>query len=62
MHSEHSAHDAGVPGAMAGGLDEPIFWASLIGGLGVAFAIALPVDRWLIARGAGHAVVQGAHR
>lgn len=51
-----------VPGAMEAGLEDPLFWASLIGGLGVAFAAALPVNRWLIARGRGHAVVHGAHR
>ncbi len=50
-----------VPGAMDAGLAHPLFWASLIGGLGVAFAVALPVNRWLIARGRGHAIVHGAH-
>ena len=50
-----------VPGAMEAGLGHPLFWMSLIGGLGVAFVITLPVNRWLIARGRGHAVVHGAH-
>lgn len=50
-----------VPGAMEAGLGQPLFWASLIAGLGIAFVVALPVNRWLIARGRGHAVVHGAH-
>ena len=51
-----------VPGAMAAGLDDPLFWGSLVLGLVIAFAVAFPVNRWLIARGRGHAVVHGAHR
>jgi hypothetical protein len=52
-----------VPGAMEAGLDSPLFWASLLFALLVAGAVALPVNRWLIARGRGHAVVHqaGAH-
>ena len=49
-----------VPGAMAAGLGDPLFWGSLVVGLAIAFAIAFPVNRWLIARGRGHAVVHGA--
>jgi hypothetical protein len=51
-----------VPGAMAAGLDDPLFWGSLLLGLVVAFAAAFPVNRWLIARGRGHALAHGAHR
>jgi hypothetical protein len=51
-----------VPGAMAAGLDDPLFWESLLLGLVVAFAAAFPVNRWLIARGRGHALAHGAHR
>jgi hypothetical protein len=51
-----------VPGAMAAGLGDPLFWGSLVLGLVIAFAAAFPVNRWLIARGRGHAVVHGAHR
>ncbi|MBK5305381.1 MAG: DUF4396 domain-containing protein [Frankiaceae bacterium] len=50
-----------VPGAMEAGLGSPLFWASLAFSLGVAFAVAVPVNRWLIARGKGHAVVMRLH-
>ena len=45
-----------IPGAMDAGLDELLFWASLAFALAVAFVAAYPVNRWLIARGRGHAV------
>jgi hypothetical protein len=50
-----------VPGAMAAGLTDALFWGSLALGLVIAFAVTFPVNRWLIARGRGHAVVHGAH-
>jgi uncharacterized protein DUF4396 len=50
-----------VPGAIAAGLDSPLFWWSLGVSLLVAGAIAFPVNRWLIARGKGHAVVHAHH-
>ena len=50
-----------VPGAMAAGLTDVLFWASLAFALAVAFVVALPVNRWLIARGLGHAVVHDRH-
>ena len=50
-----------VPGAMEAGLDEPLFWGSLALALAVAFVVAFPVNRWLIARGKGHAVVHAHH-
>ncbi len=50
-----------VPGAMDAGLGSPLFWGSLAFALLVAGAVAVPVNRWLIARGRGHAVVHGAH-
>jgi hypothetical protein len=50
-----------IPGAMAAGLLDPLFWGSLALSLLVAFVVALPVNRWLISRGLGHAVVHGAH-
>jgi hypothetical protein len=52
-----------VPGAMAAGLGDVLFWGSLSFALAVAGAVALPVNRWLIARGRGHAVVHetGVH-
>ena len=51
-----------VPGAMAAGLGDPLFWTSLIVGLALAFVIAFPVNRWLIARGQGHALAHEMHR
>jgi hypothetical protein len=46
-----------VPGALAAGLGDLLFWGSLSFSLFVAGVIAVPVNRWLIARGKGHAVV-----
>ena len=51
-----------VPGAMDAGLDTPLFWSALAGALVIAGAAAFPANRWLIARGRGHAVVHGHHR
>ena len=50
-----------IPGAMDAGLADPLFWASLAVSLLMAAAAAFPVNRWLIARGRGHAVVQPHH-
>jgi hypothetical protein len=52
-----------IPGAMEAGLDSLLFWGSLAVALLIAGAVALPVNRWLIARGKGHAVVHrtGVH-
>jgi len=50
-----------VPGAMDATLGDALFWASLALALAVAWGAAFPVNRWLIARGRGHAVVHG-HR
>jgi hypothetical protein len=50
-----------IPGAMAAGLTDPLFWGSLIVSLIVAFVAAYPVNRWLIAAGRGHAVVHQHH-
>ena len=46
-----------VPGAMEAGLDNVLFWGALSFALVIAGLFALPVNRWLIARGKGHAVV-----
>jgi hypothetical protein len=46
-----------IPGAMDAGLDTVLFWGSLSVALVIAGLFALPVNRWLIARGKGHAVV-----
>ena len=52
-----------VPGAMEAGLDSVLFWGALSFALSVAFVVAVPVNRWLIARGKGHAAVHrtGVH-
>ena len=51
-----------IPGAMETGLDSTLFWGSLSMALVVAGLVALPVNRWLLARGKGHAVVhQSGH-
>ena len=50
-----------IPGAMDAGLKEPLFWGSLALALLIAGAAAFPVNRWLIARGRGHAVVHRHH-
>jgi Domain of unknown function (DUF4396) len=50
-----------IPGAMDAGLGDWLFWASLAVALAVAFVAAFPVNRWLIARGRGHAVVHRHH-
>jgi hypothetical protein len=50
-----------VPGAMAAGLASGLFWGSLALSLAVAFVVTVPVNRWLIARGKGHAVAHHHH-
>jgi hypothetical protein len=50
-----------IPGAMAAGPMDPLFWASLALALAVAFVAAFPVNLWLIGRGRGHAVVHHHH-
>jgi hypothetical protein len=50
-----------IPGAMEAGLADPLFWGSLAFALAVAWVAAFPVNRWLIARGRGHAVVHAYH-
>jgi hypothetical protein len=51
-----------VPGAMEAGLADALFWASLAVSLAVAFVVTVPVNRALIARGKGHAVVHAYHQ
>ena len=50
-----------VPGALAAGLTDPLFWWSLALSLAIAFVVTVPVNRWLIARGRGHAVMHELH-
>ena len=50
-----------VPGAMAAGLGDPLFWGALVAALAVAFVLTVPVNKWMIGRGKGHAVVHEMH-
>ncbi len=50
-----------VPGAMAAGLADGLFWWSLLVSLLVAFVVTVPVNAWLISRGRGHAVMHERH-
>ena len=50
-----------VPGAMDSGLTSPLFWGALATSLFVAFLLTTPVNRWMISRGKGHAVVHAYH-
>lgn len=50
-----------IPGALHVGLDSFLFWASLAFALLVAFIVTVPVNRWLIVRGKGHALVHHLH-
>ena len=50
-----------IPGAMSAPLSSPLFWGSLAFALLVAGVAAFPANRWLIARGRGHAVVHAHH-
>ena len=50
-----------VPGAMEAGLASFLFWGALAFSLVVAFVVTVPVNRWLIGRGKGHAVVHKYH-
>lgn len=50
-----------IPGAMEAPLDSPLFWGSLGLSLAIAGVAAFPLNRWLIARGRGHAVAHGQH-
>lgn len=50
-----------VPGAMDAGLGDPLFWGTMPAALAAAAVAAYPVNRWLIARGRGHALVHAHH-
>ncbi|MBB5123916.1 hypothetical protein FHS32_000644 [Streptomyces albaduncus] len=50
-----------TPGAMDAHLSDGLFWSALLGGFAVAFAITTPVNKWMIGRGKGHAVVHAFH-
>ncbi|MEV5339561.1 DUF4396 domain-containing protein [Streptomyces sp. NPDC052676] len=50
-----------TPGAMDAHLTEGLFWYALLGGFAVAFVLTTPVNKWMIGRGKGHAVVHAYH-
>jgi hypothetical protein len=50
-----------IPGALAAGLTSGLFWGSLALSLVVAFIVTVPVNRYLIARGKGHALMHEHH-
>jgi hypothetical protein len=50
-----------LPGAMEAGLGDPFFWGALAAALAVAFVLTVPVNKWMIGRGLGHAVVHEMH-
>lgn len=50
-----------IPGAMAAGLSDPLLWGSLTVSMILAGAVAFPVNRWLLKKGRGHALVHQHH-
>jgi hypothetical protein len=50
-----------VPGAMEAGVDEPLLYASIAAGFAIAYPFAFLANRYMIARGKGHAVVHEHH-
>lgn len=50
-----------IPGAMDAGIGSWLFWGSLAFGLGVAFVVTVPFNKWMIGRALGHAVVHAHH-
>ncbi|MEU0946890.1 DUF4396 domain-containing protein [Streptomyces canus] len=50
-----------TPGAMEAQLSDGLFWSALLGGFAIAFLITTPVNKWMIGRGKGHAVVHAYH-
>ncbi|MFI5720527.1 DUF4396 domain-containing protein [Nocardia sp. NPDC051750] len=50
-----------VPGALDAGLANWLFWGSLVFSLAIAFVVTVPVNKWMIGRGLGHAVVHEYH-
>jgi uncharacterized protein DUF4396 len=50
-----------IPGAIAAGIDDPLFYGSIVAGFAVAYPFAFLANRYMIARGKGHAVVHEYH-
>ena len=61
MEVVDNAFVVAVPGAMEAGLSSGLFWGTLAASLVIAFVVTVPVNRWLIARGRGHAVMHDFH-
>jgi hypothetical protein len=61
MELTDNAFVLAVPGAVNANLNTLLFWWSLLVSLVLAFAVAFPLNRWLISRGKGHAVVHAYH-
>ena len=61
METVDNAVMAGIPGAMDSGLVNTVFWIAMIVSLAAAFVAAFPVNRYLLARGKGHALTHPFH-
>jgi hypothetical protein len=62
MEAVDNAFVIAIPGAMDAGLGDLLFWGSIAGGFALAFGPAFAANRYLIARGRGHALVHEHHR
>jgi Domain of unknown function (DUF4396) len=61
MEAVDNGFVAVVPGALDAGLGDWLFWGSIAGGFALAFGPAFAANRYLIARGKGHALVHEHH-
>ena len=61
MELVDNAFVVAVPGAMDAGLASVLFWVTLAASLAIAFVVTVPVNRWMIGRGRGHAVMHAYH-
>jgi hypothetical protein len=61
MEVVDNAFVVAIPGAMDAGLASALFWVTLAASLVIAFVVTVPVNRWLISRGRGHAVMHAYH-
>jgi hypothetical protein len=61
MEIVDNAFIVAIPGAMGAGLGNWLFWLSLAASLAIAFVVTVPVNKAMIERGKGHAVVHKYH-
>jgi hypothetical protein len=61
MELVDNAFIVAIPGAMDAGLTSALFWGALAASLAIAFVVTVPVNKWTISRGRGHAVVHRYH-